>query len=174
MHFLTTAATALGALALVQASPLDSRNNDGGKGDYGSYGNPGYKGRVGPSGVNCKRQYYDISVTSQNTLFENVMSNANEVSKRHWRTFIVANMCATSQTVLTSLLSKFVAQLPATMGNFTEQFTDANKKAVSGTYKIAGTYCEPESGYKDNGSIQLLVHGYVCTRLSVQKQVEQS
>lgn len=80
MHYLTTAAAALGALALVQATPLNERNNDGGKGKYGSYGNPGYKQRVGPSGVNCHREYYDISVTSENTLFENVMSNANEVS----------------------------------------------------------------------------------------------
>lgn len=63
------------------------------------------------------------------------------------------------QTVLTSLLSKFVAQLPASVGNFTEEFTATGKKSVSGTYKIAGTYCEPESGYKDDGAIQLLVHG---------------
>jgi hypothetical protein len=80
MHYITTAAAALGALAFVQATPLTERNNAGGKGQYGSYGNPGYKQRVGPSGVKCNREYYDISVTSENTLFENVMSNANEVS----------------------------------------------------------------------------------------------
>lgn len=80
MHYSTTAAFALGALALVQATPLTERNNDGGEGKYGSYGNPGYKSRVGPPGVNCHREYYDISVTSENTVFENVMSNANEVS----------------------------------------------------------------------------------------------
>lgn len=51
------------------------------------------------------------------------------------------------------------------MGNFTEQFTASGTKSVSGTYKIAGTYCEPKSGYNDNGAIQLLVHG--CIRLHV-------
>lgn len=96
MHYFTTAAAALGALALVQAGPLVERNNDGGKkGNYGSYGNPGYKQRVGPSGVNCKREYYDISVTSQNTVFENVQSNANEV-----RAVMTTNSVFKAQTVL--------------------------------------------------------------------------
>lgn len=76
------------------------------------------------------------------------------------------------QTVLTSLLSKFVAQLPAAVGNFTEEFTATGKKTVKGTYKIAGTYCEPESGYKDNGAIQLLVHGYVTLLSKVQAMMQ--
>lgn len=63
------------------------------------------------------------------------------------------------QTYFTSLLSKFVAQLPATMGNFTETFTESAKKNVTGTYSISGTYCTPSSGDPGNGNIQLLVHG---------------
>lgn len=63
------------------------------------------------------------------------------------------------QTYFTSLLSKFVAQLPATMGNFTETFTEAAMKNVTGTYSISGTYCTPTSGDPGNGNIQLLVHG---------------
>lgn len=66
------------------------------------------------------------------------------------------------QTYFTSLLSKFVAQLPAMMGNFTETFTESAMKNVTGTYSISGTYCTPQSGDPGNGNIQLLVHGYVC------------
>ena len=35
--------------------------------------------RVGPSNANCKRDSYQISVSSDNIVFKNVDSNANQV-----------------------------------------------------------------------------------------------
>jgi len=135
----TTFVSALAAsAALVSASPLEQRNNDGKGSKYS--GLAGYTPRVGPSSAKCSRETYDITVTSENTVFQNTNSNAN-------------------MTYFTSLLSKFVAQLPATMGNFTETFTESAKKNVTGTYSISGTYCTPSSGDPGNGNIQLLVHG---------------
>jgi hypothetical protein len=145
-------ALALSAAALVSSTPLTERNNDKGS-SYGGKGNAGYTPRVGPSSAKCSRQYYDITVTSENTLFENVYSNANE-------------------TYLTSLLSKFVAQLPASAGNFTEEFTAANKKSVTGTYTISGTLCTPTEGDKDDGAIQLLVHGLVAFPRASQNHID--
>ena len=73
-----TSATIVSALAaaaaLVSASPLEQRNNDG---------KPclaGYTPRVGPSSAKCSRETYDITVTSENTVFQDTNSNANMVS----------------------------------------------------------------------------------------------
>ncbi|CAD6581137.1 MAG: hypothetical protein CYPHOPRED_001494 [Cyphobasidiales sp. Tagirdzhanova-0007] len=130
-------AALLSGASLAAATPLaHSERNDG----YNGIGNAGYKGRVGPSTATCTQEYYEISVTSMNTVFENVLSNANE-------------------TYLTYLLSQFVAQLPATMGNFTEKYEAPAKEAISGTYTISGTLCTPLDGDEDDGAIQLLVHG---------------
>ena len=134
---LSYALALLSACSLTVATPLLERNDA-----YGQVGNAGYTPRVGPSTATCTREYYQISVSSMNTVFENVLSNANE-------------------TYLTYLLSQQIAQLPATMGNFTEKYEAPSKKLVTGTYTISGTLCTPLAGDKDDGSIQLLVHGFV-------------
>jgi len=133
----TTAVLGLlaGAASLVSASPLVERNNDGKPCDAGYD-----TSRVGPSNAKCSRQTYEITVTSENTVFEDVNGSAN-------------------MTYQTSLLSKFVAQLPASTGNFTEAFTSPNMKNVTGTYSISGTLCTPESGDPGNGLLEVLVHG---------------
>ena len=71
----STIAGLLSAATLVAASPLNERNNDG----KGSKGKAGYNPRVGPSNANCKRQTYEITVTSENTVFQNVNPDANMV-----------------------------------------------------------------------------------------------
>ena len=43
--------------------------------------------------------------------------------------------------------------------NFTDTYTEPQKRNVTGTYSISGTLCTPKSGDPGNGKIQLLVHG---------------
>lgn len=71
----STIAGLLSAAALVAASPLTERNNDG----KSSRNQAGYKPRVGPSNANCRRETYEITVTSENTVFQNVNPDANQV-----------------------------------------------------------------------------------------------
>jgi len=132
----STIAGLLSAAALVAASPLTERNNDG----KSSRNQAGYKPRVGPSNANCRRETYEITVTSENTVFQNVNPDAN-------------------QTVQTLQLSEFVAGLTSMTSNFTDTYTEPQKRNVTGTYSISGTLCTPKSGDPGNGKIQLLVHG---------------
>lgn len=99
---------------------------------------PGYdNSRTGPSNADCSRTEYHLDVSSMNTIFRNVDSNANA-------------------TVLTSLFQTFTSSLTST--NFTDAYESAGKQQVNGTYAISGTICYPKGG-KVEGAIQLLVHG---------------
>lgn len=61
------------------------------------------------------------------------------------------------QTYFTYLVGQFVAQLPASTGNFTEAHIAQQKQLITNTYVISGTLCTPEDGDCDDGAIQLLV-----------------
>ena len=63
------------------------------------------------------------------------------------------------QTVQTLQLSEFVAGFTSMTSNFTDTYTESQKRNVTGTYSISGTLCTPKSGDPGNGKIQLLVHG---------------
>lgn len=158
---ITTAAAVATITGFVAAAPpsiLQARQSSNASASTGSVGNPGYNARVGPSNANCTRQYYDITVTANSTVFQGVNPQANMVRTDGRTRLSFTDLEHGVQTVVTSLLSKFVAQLPATSGNFTQTYVQAMRN-VTGTYRISGTYCTPSSGYSDNGAIQLLVHG---------------
>jgi len=100
-----------------------------------------YEG-LGPDNANCYRQTYQVDVTSNNYVFTNVDSNANE-------------------TVLTKLLQTFVGDLGNANGNFTSKYLNGGaKKNVTATYGISGILCTPKkSNGKPSTTVQLLVHG---------------
>ena len=60
----------LGLASLVTAAEFNPETNPAG---YDT-------SRVGPSNANCQRQNYQLSISSNNVVFKNVDSNANQVS----------------------------------------------------------------------------------------------
>ncbi|KZT28741.1 alpha beta-hydrolase [Neolentinus lepideus HHB14362 ss-1] len=97
----------------------------------------GYNPRVGPSNANCTRQSYQLEITSNNTVFQNVDSNANT-------------------TYITKLLQTFVS-LPT---NFSQEYEQPTKQLLSRNYSISGTLCTPLNGQVKNTShVQYLIHG---------------
>ncbi|TFK48793.1 alpha beta-hydrolase [Heliocybe sulcata] len=97
----------------------------------------GYNPRVGPPNANCTRQTYQLDITSNNTVFQNVDSNANE-------------------TYITKLLQTF-APLPM---NFSQEYEHPDKQPLSRQYSISGTFCTPMNGQVKNAShVQYLIHG---------------
>jgi len=93
--------------------------------------------RLGPSNAACTLQTYNVTVTSNNTVFTNVNSYANE-------------------TYLTAIWQTFLAAFPYG-DNFTEGYTTGYQE-VTNTYAIAGTLCTPLSGANTTG-VQILLHG---------------
>merc|ERR1711990_588409 len=123
------------AAAPALGSPLSTRNN-------GGSGLAGYDtSSVGPDNADCTRQTYSLDITSENYVFTNVESNAN-------------------QSYLAHLTQLFVSNLPS-YNNFTEQFINGGQKEpVSNTYDISGTLCVPKNRKgKPETTVQLLVHG---------------
>lgn len=69
--------------ALAAATPLIEKRHGG---PPEGVGNAGYETRPGPPGIHCVAEYYNITVTSNNTVFKNVDSKANTVSEAGpWR-----------------------------------------------------------------------------------------
>ncbi|KZT28707.1 alpha beta-hydrolase [Neolentinus lepideus HHB14362 ss-1] len=97
----------------------------------------GYNPRIGPSNANCTRQNYQLEITSNNTVFQNVDNNANT-------------------TYITKLLQTF-ASLPM---NFSQEYEQPTKQPLSRNYSISGTLCIPMNGQVKNTShVQYLIHG---------------
>lgn len=74
---------------------------------------------LGPDNADCQRKTYSLDISSNNYVFTNVESNAN-------------------QTYLTYLTQEFVSSLPSD-SNFTERFLNGGEtRELSNTYDISG------------------------------------
>ncbi|EMD39654.1 hypothetical protein CERSUDRAFT_92149 [Gelatoporia subvermispora B] len=91
--------------------------------------------RVGPANANCNRQTYQLNITSNNFVFQNVDSNANE-------------------TILAAMFQDF---LPAP-ANYSAMHENGMQQ-VSNTYSLSGTLCTPKNSAKNSDYVQYLIHG---------------
>ncbi|KZP02488.1 alpha/beta-hydrolase [Athelia psychrophila] len=112
-----------------------------------SIGGAGYDtSRVGPDNADCERVTYNLSIESNNTIFdESYTSNIN-------------------QTVLTRGLQDYVIGFIATSSasNFSALYEvggGKEKSTVSNTYSISGTLCIPKGGATNKDHVQYLLHG---------------
>lgn len=110
--------------------------------------------RLGPDNANCNRQVYQLDVTSNNIVFKDVDSNANQVYPSSCARYS-AYSTAVLQTYITSLFQTF---LPS-MSNFTQMYQSPEKQNIANTYSLSGTLCTPKNGTKNPSHVQYLIHG---------------
>ncbi len=94
---------------------------------------------AGPYGLDnaeCERAFYAVEVNSTNTKFVG---------------FDQTNL---TQPEITSLILEY----STSAANFTEQYFNGTFE-FSGTFNISGVLCTPIKGVKENGALQLLLHG---------------
>lgn len=94
---------------------------------------------AGPYGLNnaqCERTFHDVEANSTNIKF------------------VGANQTNLTQPEITSL----ILQYSTSSANFTEKYFDGTFE-FSGTFNISGVLCRPIEGAKEDGALQLLLHG---------------
>jgi hypothetical protein len=131
---------------------------------------------LGPSNAKCVRSTYSIPVSSMNVQFTNHtapegVDNTTFVTALQQRYAIWRN----GRRISPNCSHRFVSDLPS-LPNITRELetgngTNPKRAAVSNTYKISGILCTPDTNKAPN-TIQLLLHGSMCSRLHVMSDTD--